>query len=66
MVFAADKISKVRELTAAPAPAAGAGHTTRAGRVHAESRREQQRRLQLEHYHESLEMLRAVAPRHPL
>ena len=31
VVFAADKISKVRELTAAPAPAAGAGHTDARG-----------------------------------
>jgi (p)ppGpp synthase/HD superfamily hydrolase len=47
LVFAADKISKVRELPA--------------GR-----RRDRAAVLRLEHYRESLGMLRSVAPQHPL
>jgi len=59
VVFAADKICKVRELDAAPArgPAEGA---------RGPSRREQARRLRMEHYDESLAMLRRVAAHHPL
>jgi (p)ppGpp synthase/HD superfamily hydrolase len=47
LVFAADKISKVRELAA-------------------ERRRDRAAVLRLEHYRESLGMLRSVAPEHPL
>ena len=54
VVFAADKISKVRELNVA-----GERDATEAT-----DRREHLRRLQIEHYHESLKMLRGVVPRH--
>ncbi len=64
VLFAADKIAKVREINAAAAR--DGSDATAARRGHAESRREQHRRLQLEHYHESLDMLRNVAPHHPL
>jgi (p)ppGpp synthase/HD superfamily hydrolase len=47
LLFAADKISKVRELS-----------------EHAQ--RDQAEALRLEHYHESLGMLRSGAPQHPL
>ncbi|HYH89042.1 MAG TPA: HD domain-containing protein, partial [Solirubrobacteraceae bacterium] len=64
VLFAADKIAKVREISAAGAR--GATDASGARRGHAESRREHHRRVQLEHYHESLELLRTVAPHHPL
>lgn len=64
LLFAADKISKVRELDAAIPPRETDATRTRRGR--AEGRTEHLRRLQIEHYHESLEMLRSVAPHHPL
>jgi (p)ppGpp synthase/HD superfamily hydrolase len=47
LVFAADKISKVRELRGRAA-------------------RDRVAAMRLEHYHESLGMLRSVAPEHPL
>jgi (p)ppGpp synthase/HD superfamily hydrolase len=47
VLFAADKISKVRELNGA-------------------TRRDRSLALRLEHYRESLGMLRSVAPEHPL
>ena len=61
VLFAADKISKVRELRTVLQRAA-ADATSR----HAEARREHLRRQQIEHYHESLKMLRSVVPHHPL
>jgi len=64
LLFAADKISKVRELDAAPRR--GRTDTRSARDGHGEARSEHLRRLQIEHYHESLWMLRSVAPLHPL
>lgn len=64
VLFAADKISKVRALNAALQR--GRRHVTNAGGGHAAARREHVRQLQIEHYQESLEMLRGVAGRHPL
>ena len=63
IVFAADKISKVRELTVASEHDAAAAAN---GRGRDDTRREHVRRLQVEHYHESLAMLRDVVPRHAL
>ena len=54
----------MRELSGALAP--GGTDVTSARRGRAESRREHHRRLQIEHYHECLDMLRTVVPRHPL
>ena len=63
LVFAADKISKVRELNVACTHDAT---DAAAGGRRVDTRREHVRRLQIEHYYASLEMLRAVAPHHAL
>ena len=57
LVFAADKIAKVRELAC--------GVTARGQRVD-HHRSEHGRHLRLEHYQQSLAMLQHVIPRHPL
>jgi len=62
VVYAADKVSKVRELNAVVPGAGAAGGRDGRG----DARREHVRRQQIEHYRESLEMLRGVAPHHPL
>jgi (p)ppGpp synthase/HD superfamily hydrolase len=60
LIFAADKISKVREL-----PDRVAHERTRYGTA-VSARLQHDLHLRLEHYHASLRMLRAVAPAHPL
>jgi (p)ppGpp synthase/HD superfamily hydrolase len=60
LIFAADKISKVREL-----PDRVARDRTRYGSV-VPARLQHDLHLRLEHYHASLRMLCAVAPAHPL
>jgi (p)ppGpp synthase/HD superfamily hydrolase len=65
LLFAADKISKVRELPdrvrrdQARLDAAASRHRTR-------NRLERYHQLRLEHYNKSLRMLLDIAPRHPL
>jgi hypothetical protein len=65
LLFAADGISKVGELTdrikrdQARLDATAPGHATR-------NRLERSHELRLEHYHKSLRMLQDVAPEHPL
>jgi len=65
LVFAADKIAKVRELPDrvrrdhARLDATGSGH-------HARDRLNRYHQQRLEHYRESLRMLGGVAPQHPL
>jgi len=60
LIFAADKISKVREL-----PDRVAHERTRYGSA-VPAHLQHDLHLRLEHYHASLRMLRAVAPAHPL
>jgi (p)ppGpp synthase/HD superfamily hydrolase len=57
LVFAADKISKVREL---------GEQTRRAGAARRPGRLHHHRQMRMEHYRESLGMLQRVAPQHPL
>jgi hypothetical protein len=65
LLFAADKIAKVRELPdQARRDRARFGSMPRGQRACARRRRYQQ--LRMEHYRESLGMLEQVAPRHPL
>ncbi len=65
LLFAADKIAKVRELPdQARRDRARFGSVPRGHRASGRRRRYQQ--LRLEHYRESLGMLEQVAPRHPL
>ena len=52
-VYAADKVSKVREYRSQPMPAPGSAETA-------------QRRRRLDHYEQSLAMLEDVLPDHPL
>jgi len=65
LLFAADKIAKVRELPdlvrrdRARSDRTGRGHRTR-------NHLDDDYQMRLEHYHESLVMLREVAPGHPL
>jgi (p)ppGpp synthase/HD superfamily hydrolase len=64
VLFAADKISKVRELTVPRSTGRAQPASPQSRR--SEARRELRRRLQVEHYEESLRMLRSVAPDHTL
>jgi (p)ppGpp synthase/HD superfamily hydrolase len=65
LLFAADKISKLRELpNQISRDRSRFGATARGVRAREHLERYQQ--LRLEHYRESLEMLQRVAPRHPL
>ena len=65
LLFAADKISKVRELSERTrhdrARAGAAGPPSPA-----QTRRERCEQLRLDHYRASLKMLQGIAPRHPL
>jgi (p)ppGpp synthase/HD superfamily hydrolase len=60
LIFAADKISKVRELPERIARERARYGSALPGRI------QHDLHLRLEHYHASLRMLRAVAPAHPL
>jgi (p)ppGpp synthase/HD superfamily hydrolase len=60
LIFAADKISKVREL-----PDRVARERSRYGSA-VPARLQHDLHLRLEHYHASLRMLRGIAPAHPL
>ncbi len=65
LLFAADKISKVRELSEQTGhDRAGADAAGPPGP--AQTRRERCEQLRLDHYRASLTMLQGVAPRHPL
>lgn len=65
LLFAADKISKVRELAGQNGrDRARFDISARASR--ARSHIERYQRMRLEHYRESLTMLQSVTPRHPL
>jgi len=65
LLFAADKISKVRELASQSGrDRACFDISVRASR--ARSHIERYQRMRLEHYRESLTMLQSVTPRHPL
>lgn len=65
LLFAADKISKVRELSERAAhDRAGTGAVGPPSP--AQTRRERCDQLRLDHYRASLTMLQGVAPRHPL
>ena len=65
LLFAADKISKVRELSEqARHDRAGAGEAGPPSS--AQTRRERCEQLRLDHYRASLTMLQGIAPRHPL
>lgn len=65
LLFAADKISKVRELSARPAHDR-AGGAAACPPSPAQTQRERCEQLRLDHYRASLKMLQGVAPRHPL